>query len=61
MSCVIELTGVDAGAGGWDAKLRLDKLGDEGDERCDDGALCRVGQTDEQEGHVAENPHCSFG
>lgn len=56
-----KLTGVDAGAGGRDAKLRLDELWDEGDERGDYGALCRVGQADEQEGHVAEDPHCCFG
>lgn len=55
------LTGVDAGAGGRDAELRLDELGDEGDERGDDGAFCRVGEADEQEGHVAEDPHGCFG
>lgn len=57
----MQLTGVDAGAGGRDAKLRLDELGDEGDESGDDGAFGRVGQADEQEGHVAEDPHCCFG
>lgn len=57
----IRLTGVDAGAGCWDAELRLDELGDEGDESGDDGAFCRVRQTDEQEGHVAEDPHRRFG
>jgi len=56
-----QLTGVDAGAGGRDAELGLDELGDEGDERRDDGAFCRVGEADEQEGHVAEDPHCRFG
>lgn len=56
-----ELTGVDAGAGGRDAKLRLDELWDEGDEGGHDGALRRVGQTDEQEGDVAEDPHGCFG
>ncbi len=59
--CVIQLTGVDAGTGGRDAKLRLDELGDEGDESGDYGAFCRVGQADEQEGHVAEDPHGCFG
>lgn len=58
---VIQLTSVDAGAGGWDTKLRLNELGDEGDEGGDDGALRRVGQTDKQKGHVAENPNGSFG
>lgn len=57
----IRLTGVDAGAGGRDAELRLDELWDEGDESGDDGAFCRVRQTDEQEGHVAEDPHRRFG
>lgn len=50
------LTGVYAGVGGGDTKLWLDKLGNEGDEGGDDGTLCRVGQADEQEGHVAEDP-----
>ena len=58
---VFQLTRVDAGIGCRDPKLGLDELGDEGDERSDDGALRRVGQADEQEGHVAEDPHCSFG
>lgn len=56
-----ELTGVDAGAGGRDAKLRLDELWDERDEGGHDGALRCVGQTDEQEGDVAEDPHGCFG
>lgn len=55
------LTSVDAGVGGRDAKLRFNKFGDEGDEGRDDGALCRVGQADEQEGHVAEDPQRRFG
>lgn len=59
--CVIQLTGVDAGARGRDAELRLDELGDEGDECGDYGAFCRVGEADEQEGHVAQDPHCCFG
>lgn len=36
--------------------MRLDKLGNERDEGGDDGALCGVGQADEEEGHVAEDP-----
>lgn len=52
------LTCVYAGVGGWDAELRLDKLGNERDEGGDDGALRGVGQTDEEEGHVAEDPQC---
>lgn len=58
---VLQLTGVDAGVGGRDPELRLDEFGDEGDEGGDDGALRRVGQADEDEGHVAEDPHRSFG
>lgn len=50
------LTCVYAGVGGRDAKLRLDKLGNERDEGGDDGALRGIGQTDEEEGHVAEDP-----
>lgn len=50
------LTCVYAGVGGRDAELRLDKLGNERDEGGDDGALGGVGQTDEEEGHVAEDP-----
>lgn len=50
------LTCVYAGVGGRDAELRLDKLGNERDEGGDDGALRRVGQADEEEGHVAEDP-----
>lgn len=56
-----ELTCVDASAGGRDPKLRLDELGDEGDEGGDDGALSRVGEADEEEGDVAEDPHRSLG
>lgn len=52
------LTCVYAGVGGGDAELRLDKLGNERDEGGDDGALRGVGQTDEEEGHVAEDPQC---
>lgn len=58
---VIRLTSVNASIGGWDPKLRLDELGDESDEGSDDGALCCVGQADEQEGHIAEDPDRSFG
>lgn len=58
---VIQLTGVDACTGGRDSKLRLDKFGDESDESRDDGAFRRVGQADEQEGHITEDPHCGFG
>lgn len=58
---MIQLTSVDAGVGSRDAKLRLDELGDEGDESGDNGAFGRVRQTDEQEGHIAEDPHCCFG
>jgi len=54
-------TGVYAGVGGGDTKLWLYKLGDEGDEGGDDGTLCRVGQADEQEGHVAEDPQGCLG
>lgn len=50
------LTSVNAGVGGWNTKLWLDKLWNEGDEGGDDGTLCRVGQADKQEGHVAEDP-----
>lgn len=57
----MQLTGVDAGIGGRDAKLRLDEFGDEGDESSDDGAFRCVGQADEQEGHIAEDPHRCFG
>ena len=57
----LQLTRVDAGAGGRDAELGLDELRDEGDESGDDGAFCRVGQADKQEGHVAEDPHGGFG
>lgn len=56
-----QLTGVDAGAGRRNAKLWLNELWDEGDESGYYCALCRVGQADEQEGHVAEDPHCCFG
>lgn len=59
-SRILTLTGVDAGAGRRDPKLRLDELWDESDESGDDGALCRVGQADEEEGHIAQDPHCSF-
>lgn len=55
------LTCVDAGAGGRDAKLGLDELGDEGDEGGYYGALRRVGEADEEEGDVAEDPHRSLG
>lgn len=55
------LTGVNTGVGGGDAELWLNEFGDEGDEGCDNGALGRVGQTDEQEGHVAEDPQCCLG
>lgn len=61
MHQINKLTGVDARAGGRDPKLRLDELGDEGDESGDDGAFRRVGQADEEEGHVAEDPHSGFG
>ncbi len=54
-------TCVYAGTGGRDSKLRLDELGDEGDEGSDNGALGRVGQTHEQESHVAEDPYSCFG
>lgn len=54
-------TRVYAGVGGRDSKLRLDELGDEGDEGSDDGALGRVGQTHEQESHVAEDLYGSLG
>lgn len=54
-------TCVDAGVGGRDPELRLDELGDKGDESGDYGALSRVGQTDKQEGHVAQDPHGSLG
>lgn len=50
------LTSVDAGVGGWDTELWLNKLWNEGDEGGDDGTLRRVGQADKQEGHVAEDP-----
>lgn len=56
-----ELTSVDAGIGGRDPELGLDEFGDESDESGDDGAFCRVGEADEEEGHVAEDPHGSFG
>lgn len=56
-----ELTGVDAGAGGRDAELGLDEFRDEGDESGYYGAFSRVGEADEQEGDVAEDPHRSFG
>ena len=55
------LTSVYAGVGGRDTKLWLNKLGNEGDEGGDDGTLCRVGQADKQEGHVAEDPQCWLG
>ena len=55
------LTGVYAGVGGGDTELWLNELGDEGDEGGDDGALRRVGQADEQEGHVAEDPQGCLG
>lgn len=55
------LTSVYAGVGGRDPKLGFNKFGDEGDEGRDDGALCSVGQADEQEGHVAEDLQCCFG
>lgn len=54
-------TCVYAGVGGRDSKLRLDELRDEGDEGSDDGALSCVGQTHEQERHVAEDPYGSLG
>lgn len=50
------LTSVYAGVGGGNTKLGFDELGNEGDEGGDDGTFCRVGQADEQEGHVAEDP-----
>lgn len=56
-----KLTGVYAGVGGGDTELRFDKFGNEGDEGGDDSALCRVGQTDKQEGHVAEDPQRCLG
>lgn len=55
------LTSIYAGVGGGDTKLWLNKLGDEGDEGGDDGTLCCVGQADEQEGHVAEDPQGCLG
>lgn len=55
------LTCVYAGVGGRDAELRLDELGDERDEGGDDGALRGVGQADEEEGHVAEDPQRRLG
>lgn len=54
-------TCVDAGVGGRDPELRLDEFGDEGDESGDDGALGRVGEAHEQEGHVAQDPHGRLG
>lgn len=54
-------TCVYAGVGGWDSELRLDELGNEGDKGSDDGALSCVGQTHEQERHVAEDPYGSLG
>lgn len=55
-----KLACVYAGLGCRDAKLGFNKLGNEGDERCDDGTLSCVGQADEQEGHVAEDPQSSL-
>lgn len=55
------LTSVDAGAGGWNSKLRLDEFWDEGDESGHDRTFSRVGEADKQEGYIAEDPHCSFG
>lgn len=54
-------TCVYAGSGGRDAELRLDELGDEGDEGCDNGTLSCVGQANKQESHVAEDSQCSLG
>lgn len=54
-------TCVYAGAGGRDSKLRLNELGDKSDESSDNGALGCVGQTHEQECHVAEDLYGSLG
>lgn len=54
-------TCVYAGVRGRDSKLRFDELGDKGDEGSDNSALGCVGQTHEQERHVAEDPYCSLG
>lgn len=60
MGSCVSLTSVDAGAGCRNPKLRFDEFWNESDESGDDGALCRVGQADEEEGHIAQDPHCSF-
>lgn len=54
------LTGVDAGAGCRNPKLRLYELGDEGDEGCDDGAFRCVRQAHEQKRDVAQDTQSCF-
>lgn len=55
---VWRLTSVYASIGSRNTKLWLNEFWDEGDKGGDDGTLCRVGEADEEEGHVAEDPQC---